>query len=163
MKTFLTFVIALMLIPQFCFASNSESLKGIIQEYQYFVSVEWDQRDQVSLNQKRQETYRELEKLMDKGLSDEDIIAVTELSPIALKELQTIHPDDHESVLEFITRNYPQMSGASWNPDVVGGLLFFATVGALLGLFTLYAVSKNRQFNACVAANNGNEEPCIDR
>lgn len=163
MKKILTLILSFLLIPQLAIASHAEDLKNLIDEHWYFVTVEWDQQNRDELLNAEEKLSVGFNHLLEQGLTDRDLSEVLNLSEESLAELKTISPGNSEALQDFIVRHQSYLKGSSWNGEITGVLLFLASVGTFLALFTVYAVSKNRKFNACVEAHGGNEEPCIER
>lgn len=163
MKKILRLILSFLLVPQMAIASHSHDLKNLIDDHWYFLTVEWDQEDREELQKRERDFSSKLSSLFESGLKDQDFAEVLKLPNSALFELNAISADDTDGLKDFIFRHQTYLKGSSWNGDVIGVLIFFASVGTFLTLFTIYAVNKNKKFNACVEANAGNEGPCIER
>lgn len=120
-------------------STHQSGLKAAFEEFQYAMTVEWDQKDAVFAKEATQNLKNEIMNLEAQGLTKEDLIlfARTEiknqkfsqdleqvlnagLSPLAAKEL----------LIKSLKK--PQMAGASWSadPHLVRNLLimtFFIT------------------------------------
>lgn len=156
MKKSIFYVLVLVLVPQLCFASNARDLKTAMDEYHYFLTVEWDQKDKAVLEIKTTEFETELNELMDQGLSFRDMGNVPE-------ELKTLKLDDRELVLEKLMNHSNYSKGASWNGDILAPAIIMGITAIAIVAFIRYAVKKNRAFDECVELNGGNEQSCIDR
>lgn len=139
------------LLVAFCFTFNVMASTGTVQEleralddYQYSLSVEWDQNDQSFYDLKTKEFFGKLEQLIkEEGLSQEQMLSLVEKkvnNPSVVNALKLklsllgkgATTDDLVSLIKDSTKDmYAQ--GASWNGEivytVVAGLLVAAIVG----------------------------------
>lgn len=143
MKKLLSFLLVL------CFSANvmagsTLGLERAMDEYQYSLTVEWDQKDQKVYQAKTDAFFAEMAKLIAaEGLSQAEILAVAskkmsnkaQFEALKLKlSLAGKAPSSSElaGVLQSSVKDMYQ-SGASWNGDavlpVVGGLLVAAIIG----------------------------------
>lgn len=157
MRNTFIFLLFLLLIPQLCFASRATELKNLIDEFTFFQEVEWDQRDQVIYHAKKTQFEKDLIYLYQHGLTLDDVKHVTSA------DLGRLHFDNTSELRDFLLqfRNYKK--GANWNGDVLGPVLGISVIGIAVGVVMVMIIKANQKFDACVAANNGDEEPCIDR
>ncbi len=139
----------LSLLLVLCFSTNvmagsTFGLERAMDEYQFALTVEWDQKDQKFYQAKTDAFFAEMAKLIAKdGLSQEEILSVaskkmsnkTQFEALKLKlSLVGKAPSSSElaSVLQSSVKDMYQ-SGASWNGDavlpVLGGLLVAALIG----------------------------------
>lgn len=139
----------LSLLLVLCFSANvmagsTIGLERAMDEYQFALTVEWDQKDQKFYQAKTDAFFAEMAKLIAKdGLSQEEILSVaskkmsnkTQFEALKLKlSLVGKAPSSSElaSVLQSSVKDMYQ-SGASWNGDavlpVLGGLLVAALIG----------------------------------
>ena len=139
----------LSLLLVLCFSTNvmagsTIGLERAMDEYQFALTVEWDQKDQKFYQAKTDAFFAEMAKLIAKdGLSQEEILSVaskkmsnkTQFEALKLKlSLVGKAPSSSElaSVLQSSVKDMYQ-SGASWNGDavlpVLGGLLVAALIG----------------------------------
>ena len=109
-------------LPQLCFANNVETLKKIIDEYNYALEVEWDQKDLEFIKRHDQILMRELFTLLDNGLTKQDLksafpyVDTTKLS----FELEDMDFSNIEAMKEFIRlRQKSYARGANWSGEVV--------------------------------------------
>lgn len=153
------FIIALLLIPQLALASVAPTLKEVMDDFNYSVTVEWDQQDQKFLEEKTQKLNHDIQVLIENGLTKEEIVEVSGLD----MNVEAIDFKNPAEVANYVRTHQTAAKGASWNGDVLA-------IGVVVGLAVLVlawavklGVDTNRKFDECVAQNNGNEEPCIDR
>lgn len=112
--------------------------KEIIQEYQYEVTVEWDQQDKEFLKNAEDKMISGVESLLASGASPEDLMneALTLIPDEKLKEdlKITLKNYSKEQLISFLDQNADRMAlqGSSWS-----------TVGKILvGVVVTYAVLK---------------------
>lgn len=139
------------LLVAFCFTFNVMASTGTVQEleralddYQYSLSVEWDQNDQNFYDQKTKEFFGKLEQLIkEEGLTQDQMIALVEkkvnnpavVNALKLKLSLLGKGASTNDLLALIKDSSKDMyaQGASWNGDVVytviAGLLVAAIVG----------------------------------
>lgn len=164
MRKFLLTLLTLLLVPQFALASSTEALKNLMDEYHYAMTVEWDQRDPIFAQEAQKSFEQGLEELRVQGLSTQQLKSVV---PLDWKKIETeFAMTDLSNPVELrtlIERNTQRSKGAAWNGEVLGPVIVLGLLAAVIGWIAVEAVKTNREFDACVAANNGNEEPCIDR
>lgn len=156
MKKSLLFILILVLVPQLCIASNARDLKTAMDEYHYFLTVEWNQKDLDVFESKTEEFENELNNLMDKGLSFRELGDIPE-------ELKTLKRNDREMVINRMMNHPSYSKGASWNGEIIAPAIIMGITAIAVVAFIRYAVKKNRAFDECVELNGGNEQSCIDR
>lgn len=139
------------LLVAFCFTFNVMASTGTVQElervlddYQYSLSVEWDQKDSEFYDVKTKEFFGKLERLIkEEGLTQDQMMSLIEKkanNPSVINALklklslldQGSSTDDLVALIKDSTKDlYSQ--GASWNGQVVytviAGLLVAAIVG----------------------------------
>ncbi len=136
MKVF-TLLISLLLSFN-VFASTSD-LSALIDEHQFFLTVDWDQKDQAALELKEKEFGQKFADIAQREkLTQEDVLKVIEQkihSPELVKRLRNLKPGP-EALKDFLNESRANLysQGASWNGDatVVGITLALVilTVGA---------------------------------
>ena len=154
MKKLLSIILCFAFTAQFAFAGNTELLKQVLDEYNYSLSVEWDQKDQNFYDQKTKEFFNSLNVLViEKGLNKEDILSLLEKSVKdkyvleAMKTRFSLNQDSEintQQILEVFqeTNRGLYQRGASWiDGDTLlwigGGLV----VAALIGYSIWFAVN----------------------
>lgn len=138
------------LLVAICFSFNVMASTGTIQEleaslndYQYSLSVEWDQKDQAFYDAKTQEFFAKIEKLIkEDGLTQEQLLSFAAMkinnkalvNAIKLKAslLKNATAEDLASMISESSKDM-YSKGASWNGEiiipVVGVLVAVAFVG----------------------------------
>ena len=79
------------------------------------------------------------------------------------RELLTIDLQSSEAIRSLALKSITRNQGASWNGEIIAPIAIGGAFALLVGYFVVVAIKTNRAFDACVEANGGNEEPCIDR
>lgn len=154
-------IVLFLLFPQFVFAADPLELSGLVDEYHYAMTVEWDQRDQLFAQAAQQKFTAGLEQLVKAGLSEADMQQVTGVNFAAMKyELQFVDRHDSAALRELMLSHIQRSQGASWNGEV---LLGAGVVAAFLLILIIPIMQANRKFDACVAAHGGDENACIER
>lgn len=155
------------LLIAFCFSFNVMAASGTIQElerqmdeYQYVLSVEWDQQDQAFFEAQTAQFFSKLGKLIkDDGLSKEEIMKLVEMktkNKTALEALKLkvslLAKDASVEELAGIVRESAKdlySQGASWNGQVV----FSVAIGLVLVGLVAYSVWWSAT-HECVAYEN---------
>lgn len=144
----------LSLLVAFCFTFNVLASTGTVQElervlddYQYSLSVEWDQKDQKFYDVKTKEFFSKLEQLIkEEGLSQEQIMTLVNkkannkalVEALKLKLSLMGKNISNEDLIKLINESTKDMysRGASWNGQIIIpvaiGLLIAAVVGYAL-------------------------------
>ena len=139
------------LLVAFCFSLNVMASTGTIQElerhmddYQYALSVEWDQKDQAFYEAQSKIFFEKMSKLIsEQGLSQEEVLKMVEAkskNKVALEALKlklsvlskNATPEELANIVKEASKDlYSQ--GASWNGEVVFSVaLGLVLVGALV-------------------------------
>lgn len=156
MKRFFVLALTLVLFSIQAHAATGNGLKAAIDEFNYAVTVEWDQKDQSFLNAQSEKLSRELLTLKKKGMTNQELMdqALQEIKdPTLVREIQTVFSmvslnamsatEAQEHVKMAISKSYS--TGASWNGSAV--------VGAVVVLFViagvLVLIGQNRIEEGC--------------
>lgn len=142
LKSLLSFVLVFGLLSSQAFAYNTSSLKAIFNDFQYDVTVLWDQKDPEFFNAAQAQMMSRIEAA---GISDKEIIAyaLSNVSDEQVKQALThaYKTNNAEMMLDVI--NQSQAQGASWIGKVLMGLGIAVGVGfTVMGIMVLYALSK---------------------
>jgi hypothetical protein len=134
------------LLVAICFSFNVMASTGTIQQlesslndYQYSLSVEWDQKDQAFYDAKTAEFFAKLDKLIkEDGLTKEEILAFAALKlnnkPLvdAIKlKMSLFKNTSAEDLASMISESSKDMyaKGASWNGEII-----FPAIGVLIAV-----------------------------
>lgn len=139
------------LIVAICFSFNVLAASGTVQEfeklldnYQYELTVEWDQKDQEFYNSKTKIFFEELEKLIKAGLTTEEI---TDLVSAKAKNSQVVEAIklkmnllgglNFEELVQIIKSSSKDLylEGASWNGSVIFPVIAGLLVAGVIGYF----------------------------
>ncbi|MGE3610324.1 MAG: hypothetical protein AB7I27_12100 [Bacteriovoracaceae bacterium] len=122
-----------------------QELEAQIDNYQYAMTVEWDQKDKVFYQQKNESFYNNLASLMDRGLTKEELAKAFEnkiqnkkmLEALKLKIslYQNLKTDDLIQIIQDSSKDLYQ-DGASWNGTTAVGI----GISALLVGFLAYQI-----------------------
>lgn len=154
------------LLVAFCFSLNVMASTGTIQElerhmdeYQYALSVEWDQQDQAFYDAQTKIFFEKMSKLVSAGLTQEEVLKMVEaktknkvaLEALKLKISLLSKNASAEELAEIVKQSSKDLysEGASWNGEVVFSVVFgLVVIGALV-----YSIwwSANHE---CVATEN---------
>lgn len=164
MKRLLSIIFVLILCPQMALASQVESFRRLVDEYQYAMTVEWDQEDKAFVEKENAKFLEGFSELRQSGLSNDEIQQVIAADWHMLeKGLLTLNLDDEKAVQALALRSLSRSQGASWNGEIIAPIAIGGAFALLIGYFVVVAIKTNRAFDACVEANGGNEAACIDR
>jgi hypothetical protein len=144
MKKILSIVLALSFSLNVFAGAATQELEKSLDNFQYAMTVEWDQKDQKFADAQTQAFFAEMGKLIqEKGLKQEEIIALAEKKIANKQTVEAIklklnlvgnakNTSELQNVLKDISKDM-YSRGASWNGDVVlyGGIivLVVAVVG----------------------------------
>lgn len=139
------------LLVAFCFSFNVLASTGTIQElerhmddYQYALSVEWDQQDQAFYEAKTEAFFQKMSKLInEKGLSQAEVLKMVEtktknkaaLEALKLKISLLAKNASAEELANIVKESSKDLysQGASWNGEVVFSVaLGIVLIGALV-------------------------------
>ncbi len=154
------------LLVAFCFSLNVMASTGTIQElerhmdeYQYALSVEWDQKDQAFYDAQTKIFFEKMSKLVSAGLTQEEVLQMVEaktknkaaLEALKLKISLLSKNATSEELAEIVKQSSKDLysEGASWNGEVV-----FSVV---IGLVVIGALAYSIWWSAnheCVATEN---------
>lgn len=167
MKKLLLFILCFMMsLNSFANASGNQELIQIFDDYQYAVTVDWDQKDEKKLAELTDALYKNLDKLtLGKGINPKDIeslITSRVQNPAAVEiaklKLRILGPNPSSLELaKFLKEEgknfYAQ--GASWNGEVVPLVGF--------GVFFIGIIAYAIWFHStheCVSYREEREETC---
>ena len=137
------------LLVAFCFSLNVMASTGTVQElerhmddYQYALSVEWDQKDQAFYDAQTKNFFEKMSKLVAAGLTQEEVLKMVEAktkNKVALEALKlNISLLSKNATAEELAEMVKQSSkdlyseGASWNGEVVFSVVIgLVVIGAL--------------------------------
>jgi hypothetical protein len=139
----------LSLLLVLCFSANviagsTSGLERALDEYQFALTVEWDQKDQKVYQAKTDAFFAEMAKLIaEQSLTREQIISVAEakmknkaqLEALKLKLALAGKADSAQELGKVLQDSVKDMysSGASWNGEAVLPILGGLAIAALLG------------------------------
>ncbi len=144
-KKFIAFTLALISFSSF--ANTKQEFSNLINEFNYSLTVEWDQVDQVQLENRMSEFRKKLEVLKASGLDEQtvqDVFKEKSLSPHTSKQIEFLVSrgklKTSEEILNYVQQNPHlfSMSGASWNGEAmvkvfwVTGIILVTTAVILL-------------------------------
>lgn len=127
-----------------------------MDDYRYFLTVEWDQKDHVSFESKTKEFEMAVDELIEQGLTYADLGTV----PAELKQLKL---SDREVIKDQIFHQASSSKGASWNGEILAPAIILGITAIAVVAFIRYASKKNARFDECVELHSGDEQSCIDR
>ncbi len=137
------------LLLVFCFSANvsagsTAGLERAMDEYQFALTVEWDQKDQKVYKVKTDAFFADMAKLIsEQGLSREEVLAVAQKKMSNKAQLEALKlklslagksssANELGKILQDSVKDMYQ-SGASWNGDAVVPVLAGLAVAALIG------------------------------
>lgn len=157
MKKILAFVLAFSFTASAFASSAATALEKRLDEYQYALSVDWDQKDQRFYDAQTNAFFADLQRLVtEKGLKQEEIMALAEkkiadknaLEAIKLK-LALVGNDKNPSELASVVRDISKdlyTKGASWNGEVLIPVAIGVVVVAVVGYAVWFSAT-----HECVA------------
>ncbi len=141
-KIFTVFLLLTLCLQSFAATGGADDLARAFDDYQYAVTVDWDQKDQASLkaiteafysridklSQENGTTAAGLEKLIDQKVKDPAVLAALRVKIQLLGKNAT-----REQVLEMLKNESKNLyqNGASWNGEAVMTYSLIIVVAAL--------------------------------
>jgi hypothetical protein len=140
-----------------------QELERALDEYQYALTIEWDQKDSTFMTEKTEAFYKTLAALMDKGLTQTEIMDLVakksshpkELEALTLKMKMLAETSSSSAELaQVITENSKNFyaTGASWEGYYYATAGIFVVVAALVG-YSIWFESQR----TCVATAQGTQ------
>lgn len=143
MKKIVSIFIALILSSQ-SFASQVDpgNVTKMIDEFEYDLTVTWDQKDQAYLDSRRQEFYSEFSDLVKKGLTLQEVLSAVEervdsdsvkliryeLNRLAAQQLTEGETLEHITTILRSSRS----QGLSWNGEAAVAVVLSVAVVSIL-------------------------------
>lgn len=132
----------------------SKEFKNLVNDYQYAVTVEWDQQDKDFFNLKSTEFSEALDNLFESGLSSQDI---KEAFPQMTSNLPlTLTRDSFSDWVKENKKNFFSQ-GASWDGTAV---LVYGGIAALFIGFISYSVWYSNNYECESWIPNGPRNTC---
>lgn len=143
MKKLLSFILVLCFSAN-VFAGSTLGLERAMDEYQFALTVEWDQKDEAQYQKMNAAFFAEVAKLVAaEGLSQADVLTVAEkkmankaqLEALKLKLTLAGKAQSKEALGQILQESVKDMyaQGASWNGDAVVPILAGLAVAAIIG------------------------------
>ena len=140
-----------------------QELERALDEYQYSLTVEWDQKDSAFMTEKTEAFYQTLSHLMDNGLTQKEVMDLVakksknpkELEALTLKIKMLSEKAPSSQVLaQVITENSKGFyaTGASWDGYVITSIGVGVVIAALIGYSIFWSNS-----HTCVATAQGTQ------
>ncbi len=154
----------------FCLTFNVMAASGTVQElekaiddYQFALTVEWDQKDATVMTEKTDAFYQTLSQLMMKGLTQNEVMNLVTAKTKNPKELEALtikmkmfadKASSSTDLAQIITDNSKEFysHGASWSGYATASVGAFIVIGALIG-YSMWWDSKH----TCVATAQGTQ------
>lgn len=163
------------LVLSFCLSFNVLAARGTvaeldkhIDEFQYALTVEWDQKDQRVYEKETSVFYEKISSLMARGLTQQDIMRVLEkrvadkdtLEAMKLKVTMLDKVNSEKDLAMLLETEASKMyaSGASWNGEAYMqyGLIALAVIG--IGYYIwFHATHKCNSYNSAYTCSNTSE------
>jgi hypothetical protein len=151
-------------------ASSMQELESSLDEYQYSMTVDWDQNDKAFYKQKTEAFFSKLQELMKDGRVSQSEVMTLIQTKVSDKnvinnmkvQLGDVSSAKSSSELANILKDNSDKfyaKGASWNGDTTMTIAGIAAVVGLLGYLIWYGathkcVASNREY-VCEARSNG--------
>lgn len=156
-------------------AGSTVGLERAMDEYQFALTVEWDQKDQAVYQAKTDAFFAEMAKLIaDEGLSREEILGVAskkmtnkaQLEALKLKLALAGKAQNSKELAKVLQDSVKDMyaQGASWNGEAVlpilGGLALAALIGYAVWFSATHECVAWDQRWECHSSSNCNDYSC---
>ncbi len=155
LKRILSFSLCLFTFSTFAVAPNAADLKKAMDEFNYSIAVEWDQKDLAFVSKKRDELFQTFTTLKKQGLSSADILsfATSNLTKTEnktkIQELETQYnigllndADLADQVANVFKADAAK--GASWNGDAVALAAMSVFAVGILAFMVASIVTANK-------------------
>lgn len=160
---FLSWLLILCFTTQAAFAGTvREDLTSALNNYEYSMVVEWDQKDKEKAEAFSKQFIAEVQKLIDRGLKKEELLSVVESRVTSPERLATIKMKaallkdsvtDAQGVANLLQSELTELGqrGASWNGEVQMYVLAIVPL-ILLGALIIYQHMWNQSHRCKTAA-----------
>lgn len=152
----------------FCFSLNvlaASNLEEVYNDYQYSMTVEWDQKDQDFRNAKTEEFYKNMDALMASGLTTSEMMNFVEKkvsNKKAFEEMkaQAAQANSTQELAQIFNQNMNSMyaQGASWNGS---NFLPTAVIVVISALF-VYSIFFTIKYGCKESVDGGPYTSCKD-
>ena len=143
----------LLALPQLTFA-NAEALKAVIDNYNYSMTVEWDQTDKEFAQQKLEELKASLKELNLEQIKRDDLKQVfpTIREDVFKDQLDFLKGMKSSELESFLIQNQTHLyqQGSSWNGEIIYPIMFVGFVVTVVAI-NLYREGK---YEDCVTKYN---------
>ncbi len=143
----LTLVLAFSLFSMSAMATTQDGLKTAFDEFNYSVTVEWDQKDPTFFEAKKLELTQAIAGLEAEGMTREELIGFTKSQikdATLLKNLDTalealsVNKMTSAEAQEFMMKSIKSSQGASWD----GAVVIITPIGLVVLLLIIIIVAK---------------------
>ncbi len=144
---FMTLVLAFSLFSMSAMATTQDGLKTAFDEFNYSVTVEWDQKDPSFFEAKKLELSQAIASLEAEGMTREELITFTKSQikdASVLKDLNTALEAVSQNTMtsaqaqEFMMKSIKATQGASWD----GAVIYLTPVGLLVLILIIVIIAK---------------------
>lgn len=149
----------------FCFTLNvfaASNLEEVFNDYQYSMTVEWDQKDQDFKNTQTELFYKKIDSLVASGLTSKELMNFVESKVANKAALSAVLAEASaaQSTQEMMTivNNHSEnlyAKGANWNGETVKNVAIISVVSALF-LYSIYFTIKY----TCIEYVDGQKFKC---
>ena len=165
----ITWILVLCFTSQVFAGTVKEDLTVALNNYEYDMVVDWDQKDMKKAEAFNENFAQAVEKLYDRGLTNEELLAAIELRSRDKAKFATLKAkanllgnsaSDARSVANLLQSELSDMGqrGASWNGDVQHYLMAIIPL-VLVGALIIYQMVWNKTHRCASAARH---EVCHD-
>lgn len=169
MKKILSFVLVFTLSFSAIASTGSlQSIEKAVDEYQYVLSVEWDQNDQQFRDQANREFSQKIRDILAKNAVSRDaLLKIVEKKILSKEKLDALTvkiallPKDlteAQQISSLLGSLESGARGASWNGDVILG----RTLAVILVSGMLLVIANSVQQGKCLERSTVLEESCSD-
>ncbi len=143
----MTLVLAFSLFSMSAMATTQDGLKTAFDEFNYSVTVEWDQKDPSFFEAKKLELSQAIASLEAEGMTREELITFTKSQikdASVLKDLNTALEAVSQNTMtsaqaqEFMMKSIKATQGASWD----GAVIILTPIGVVILLLIIIIVAK---------------------
>ena len=139
MKKVVSLFFTCILAPQFALASITTDLKSVIDDYNYSMTIEWDQQDSSFAQEKEIQLQTEINQLIQAGLTKEEFLGLYPEAQELEEELKFIDMKNPITVAEFMQKHQKYKKGAAWSGELTEGLIAFAAILVLVAFISYKA------------------------
>lgn len=150
-------------------SATDSAIRSSVEEFEYSLTVDWDQKDQASLEKIMGKFKSDLEALKKKGMTDQELLSYIESRATDKKQIERLRAKilleqpsaSPEAMANFFRAELASLKvqGASWNGEAIFSYGFSAVLVGILIYATISMMAdgkrtKEQNAKTCLVASN---------